>query len=183
MRCKRLFSVVLLLGLIFSTLLMPAAAYKVTGFKWGTKTINYYYDNYVFANAKNAISTATSSWNGSNVDATLRFSASPINVSCTDIDEPTAMWDGLTRCYVDPNTKLFTSQSLLLNMAATETWNSRGALNSVACHEFGHVFGLNENGTTATLMNSYTWGDNSRWEGYGISSPTSDDIRGVNSLY
>lgn len=182
MSYKKPISVILSIGLILSVFLMPVSAYNLMGPKWSSSTINYYYDNYVAANAKNSIATSTSDWNNSNIDATLRFSASSYNVYCSNTNQPDVEWDGLTQSTYNTNTNRFVSQTLLLN-SAKRAWDVSGALNSVACHEFGHVFGLDENGETATVMNSFTWGSNSRWEGYGISSPTSDDIRGVNSLY
>lgn len=182
MRFKKFIHVILSLSLIMSTLLLPASAYEKIGPTWSSSTINYYYDNYVASNAKNAIATATSNWNSSNIDATLRFYSSPINVYCSDTNMPNVDWDGLTNMTYSASTNKFTYQSMLLNSAA-RSWSVTGALASVACHEFGHVFGLDENGTTRTIMNSYTWGTNSRWETYGLTSPTSDDILGVNSLY
>ena len=70
-----------------------------------------------------------------------------------------------------------------LNTAYTNTWSSAGARKSVAVHEFGHVFGLDENGSTKTIMNAFTWGSNSRYGSYGLTTPQSDDKSGVNSIY
>lgn len=33
------------------------------------------------------------------------------------------------------------------------------------------------------IMNPYTWGDNSRYGDYGISTIQADDINGANALY
>jgi hypothetical protein len=32
-------------------------------------------------------------------------------------------------------------------------------------------------------MNAYTWGTNSRYGGYGLTTPQTDDINGANSIY
>lgn len=182
MKCKRTLSGILSVLLLLCVLDVSASAYKLIGLKWSSSTINYYYDNFVAADAKNAVAVGSSNWNQAGIDATLRFSGNPMCVYCADVNKPDVEWDGMTLSRYNENTNRFTYQALHLN-SAKKTWNVRGALNSVSSHEFGHVFGLNDNGTTQTLMNGYTWGPNSRWEGYGISAPTRDDINGVNSLY
>ncbi|MFL0195861.1 matrixin family metalloprotease [Clostridium sp. WILCCON 0269] len=67
---------------------------------------------------------------------------------------PSVSWDGLISATASGG--YYTSVIISLNMSATNTWNSDGALKSVAVHEFGHGLGLNENGTTKTIMNAYT---------------------------
>jgi hypothetical protein len=47
----------------------------------------------------------------------------------------------------------------------------------------GHVFGLGDNGKTKTIMNGYTFGTNSRYGGYGLTVPQTDDVNGVNAKY
>lgn len=93
-------------------------------------------------------------------------------------------WDGLTQTRYNSKSPYYVvSQTLTLNMAKTSTWNNDGALKSVVVHEMGHVFGLGDNGKTKTIMNGYTFGTNSRYGGYGLTVPQTDDVNGVNAKY
>ena len=67
--------------------------------------------------------------------------------------------------------------------SARESWEDNGALLSVALHEFGHAFGLDDNGTTKTIMNEYTYGYNSRYDTYRLNRTQNDDVNGVNKIY
>ncbi|MCI9550993.1 MAG: matrixin family metalloprotease [Oscillospiraceae bacterium] len=167
--------------MLFS-IITPAFAYEVLGYRWKNNTVIWYYDNYISWQAKNALASGASSWNEANADASLKFTAASYNVYCSDVEQTEVEWDGMTNGYGDSNTGYFVSLTLYLN-SASKAWDSAKALGSVAGHEFGHVFGLGENGHTMTLMNAYTWGYNSRYETYSITKPTNDDIRGVNDLY
>lgn len=55
----------------------------------------------------------------------------------------------------DPGKTFFITQNLQLNRSQTNTWNSDGALQSVAIHEFGHSLGLDHR-DGAVIMNPYT---------------------------
>jgi|LSQX01.3.fsa_nt_gb hypothetical protein len=175
---RKLFTV-FTLGLIMSLIgIIPVYAYNLTGYKWPSSTIKYYYDNYNSSRGKSYISSGASAWNGT--DATYSFNAS-YNIYASEVSMPNVEWDGLTQGTASGS--YYNSLTISLNMAKTQTWNSDGALKSVSVHEFGHGLGLHENGTTKTIMNAYTWGTNSRYGGYGLTTPQTDDINGANSIY
>lgn len=122
-------------------------------------------------------STAVYAWSG--VDASLSFSAN-YNVYCIESYQPGALWDGITNSTTEYG--YFTTQTLILN-TGKRAYNNTDALKSVAAHEFGHVFGLADYSASKTIMNDYTWGPNSRYETFGLTTPQNDDKNGVNYLY
>lgn len=166
-------SIIMLLSLS-----VTASAYVLWGYKWNTSNINYHFDNFNSSRFQMFISTGASQWNSTNATYSKSSTA---NILAAEVDRPDVTWDGLCSAYMSGN--YFTSMSIFLNKAKTNTWNSDGALQSVATHEFGHGLGLFENGTTKTIMNAYTWGTNSRYGGYGLTTPQQDDINGVNAIY
>ena len=159
------------------------SAFYWTRYRWSSSSIQYYYDNWIGSKARSALYNGASAWRATNADATINESPSSSRVYCYVLNDPTGDWDGVTECVMDPSTHYFVSQELILNTGFTETWNNDKALQSVVVHEMGHVFGLDENGFSRTIMNEYTWGDYSRYGTYSLTTPQSDDIAGVNSIY
>jgi hypothetical protein len=49
-------------------------------------------------------------------------------------------------------------------------------------HEFVHALGLGHV-QGAVIMNPATWGQNSRYETYNLTTPQNDDLNGINTLY
>lgn len=156
-----------------------AYAYVLTGYKWSSSTINYYYNSSGCSSTGiSTLASAASSWSG--VDATLNYSSN-YKVYCCEVQVPNADWDGLTTGTANNN--LYTQLNLQLNTSKTNSWNNSGARQSVAVHEFGHVFGLMDNGLASdSIMNGYTWGTNSRYGTYGLTTPQNDDRFGVNYI-
>jgi Matrixin. len=174
------FSLAILLVL---AMVVPASAYEKFDQRWSSNKIVWYYDNYIEGAAKNAYASGAGSWNDTKIDASLSFSAA-YDVYCATVDNSEVFWDGVSMLAFNPKTNYFVSKDAFVYLnKAMDAWKYTDSLASVACHEFGHVFGLDENGTTRTIMNQYTWGDNSRFETYRLTSPTADDIAGVNSIY
>ncbi len=166
---------------LFLSLTNSASAYQFIGFKWNTTAIHYYYDNFVGSRAIQFFSQGATAWNAANVDATISYGGGNF-VYCAVAQYPDVEWDGMVSTSWDPWFYV-ASQSLILNKSATSTWENDGALKSVVVHEFGHVYGLADNGITRTIMNGYTWGTNSRYGGYSLTAPQPDDINGVNAIY
>ncbi|SFU53694.1 Matrixin [Clostridium sp. DSM 8431] len=154
-------------------------AYELTGQKWADKTIKYYYTG-SNSTASKAFKAAASQWNNKS-NASFKSSSSNYAVTCTEVANPDVDWDGNTTWtyYTDSNTTYMAEVYLNTSMPA---WNDSKALQSVAVHEFGHVLGLAHN-TGKFIMNPYTFGSGSRYEDYKLTTPQTDDINGVNSLY
>lgn len=138
---------------------MPTYAYKLASFQHQNSTIYYYYDNWVESRARSFFSVGASAWKDKTTQAVIKRYTS--NYSDTG--------------YVK-------SQTVILNLSSL-SWSDDGALKSVVVHEMGHVFGLNDNGTTRTIMNAYTYGTNSRYGYFGLTTPQTDDVIGVNVIY
>lgn len=185
MNRKRVF-IKRLLSLLFTCVFMASIsidvyAYKTTGYIWNSSNINYYYDNYNTSRGQAFFAEGVTAWNNANVDATISFSSGS-GFCITEVSNSSVQWDGITNLSLSWG-YISTGTIVAINMAATTTWNDNGALKSVIVHEIGHVLGLGENGTTQTIMNAGTWGANSRYGGYSLTTPQSDDKNGINAIY
>lgn len=74
------------------------------------------------------------------------------------------------------------TDDVTLNTLSDWTWIDDGALLSVSVHEFGHALGLNHV-QDEVIMNPITWGLDSRYGTYELTTHQSDDLNGVNALY
>lgn len=147
-------------------------AYQTIGKRWAKTSINYYYTNSVFA-------SGASAWSG--LDAKFIYSPTYYDVNCYTVSDLKAAWDGASQ--IGQNSTHIVSVTITVNTAASQTWNNSNAVKSVVAHEFGHALGLNENGSSRTIMNDHTWGANSRYGTYGLTQPQADDRAGVNAIY
>jgi YD repeat-containing protein len=176
----------ILLSVMLTTFILifnctSAYAYNLCGYEWRSSSIKYYYDNYPSYRFKSTIGQAASAWNSESINASLSFQY-PDGVYCAEVTSPNATWDGICYIYWDDEGYV-TSATLALNSAISQTWDDSGALKSVAVHEFGHILSLDENGTLECIMNDCTWGVNSRYGTYGLTTPQSIDVAGVNMIY
>lgn len=184
---KAVFAIVLAITLLM-TFSVSAFAYRLAPYRHQNTRIYYYYDNWVDLRAISFFSTGAHTWKAKTTEAQiLHYSNNPgtgFNVYMSAGNITGVDWDGLTQTsYSSASPHYVVSQTLILNKAKTTTWNSDGALKSVVVHEMGHVFGLKDNGKTRTIMNGYTFGANSRYGGYGLTVPQTDDVNGVNAKY
>lgn len=167
---------------------LAVSAYSLFIYKHSSSKIYYSYDNWVNLRAVSFFSQGEAAWKATTAQAQiLHKSLNPgtgfdVYMSAGNIAD--VGWDGLTTTFYEKSAPFYvTYQTVTLNMSQERTWNDDGALKSVIVHEMGHVFGLNDNGKNKTIMNGYTWGDNSRYEGYGLTAPQIDDVNGVNEKY
>lgn len=169
MKIKKAIALICILSLIIS---MNVQAYNYTGYRWEKTSIKYYYTNSIFA-------TGASSWSG--LDANFSYSSTYYDINCYTVSSPNANWDGIS--YIEHDMLHITSVTININTAASQTGNNSNAVKSVVAHEFGHALGLDENGSTKTIMNDHTWGTNSRYGTYNLTTPQADDKSGVNAIY
>lgn len=181
---KVIVAIVLAITLLTS-LSVTVYAYSLNPYRHKNSKIYYYYDNWVGSRAISFFSTGASSWRSKTTEAQiLHYSSNPgtgYNVYMSAGNISGVGWDGLTQTSYQSG--YVVSQTVTLNMSKTSTWNNDGAIKSVVVHEMGHVFGLKDNGTTKTIMNGYTFGTNSRYGGYRLTVPQTDDVNGVNAKY
>ncbi|HHU72696.1 MAG TPA: hypothetical protein GXZ21_11785 [Clostridiales bacterium] len=157
------------------------AAYNLEPYEWSDSAIKYYYDNYNSTRFKTYIGIAASTWNSESINASLSYQY-PIGAYCTEVQDPNAAWDGI--CYISYDSNGYiTNATLCLNASISVTWNNDNALKSVAVHEFGHILSLGDNGEMKCIMNDMTWGTNSRYGTYKLTTPQSIDVAGVNYIY
>lgn len=162
-----------------------ALAYSKASYKWANADpVKYFISTSVSSKSLTAISSATASWNTcySNISLSRTYSSLGEVVNVYDGYYPSVSWDGLLLTNYTGTTINY--QTMTINTAKTAYIDGGSALQSVVAHEFGHVFSLLDLPTgNYALMNGYTYGTGSRYGGYGIYKPVTDDINGVKSIY
>ncbi len=165
---------------------ISVTAFQLSGFRHKGSKIYYYYDNWVGARAMSYFTQGASAWKSKTTVATINSytsnTSNSYNVYMYAGYVSNVPWDGLTQTTYYPSTGYIASQTVTINMSAS-SWNDDGALKSVVVHEMGHVFGLDDNGKTKTIMNGYTYGTNSRYGDFGLTTPQTDDVNGVIAIY
>lgn len=163
-----------------------AVAYNLMGCRHEVPKVYYHFDNWLDSNVRTAMSAACEAWKSKTTKITMQRGIAQsgsidVYVSAGDLlDEST---EAVTYTRANKNSKYVTYQDIAFNNQV-RAWNDPNALQSVAAHEIGHVFGLDEmDWKTKTLMNQYTYGTGGRYEGYNITTPQADDIDGINEIY
>ena len=179
---RRKFAIVfLLVSSLLLSISKPTYAYNLEGYHWSSSAIKYYYEDYDSSRFRYFIELGAAAWNSQSINASLTNSYG-LGVFCGESYSPSAGWDGI--CYISwDNNGYITSASLVLNSGIAQTWNNDGALKSVAVHEFGHILSLGENPGLVCIMNDATWGPQSRYGTYGLTTPQPIDVGGVNYIY
>ena len=178
--------ILLSLFIAFSVMLMFSVinvvhAYNVFGCRWDSSTVYYFYDNYNSSRGKAYFDVGADGWDATDVNFTSG-TAGNYNIYCTETENPNVSWEGITE-YSNSMGSIISPAIIQLNSAKSTTWNDNGALQSVAIHEFGHALGLDHVKNARVIMNPYTWGENSRYGDFGITTIQADDINGANLLY
>lgn len=123
-------------------------------------------------------SDARSAWNSSSAYINF-YTSSTAHITTGDTYNSGVGWDGMDTWYSSTG-RYFDWSNAVLNYYYTRNY-SRGEIQSVAAHEFGHVAGIDDIYSGAcVLMNYSTY---NRWTVCGVNAPQSDDINGINALY
>lgn len=172
-------------GIVFFVMIITSIGVKadhvMLGPLWNKNTVSYYYENFNSSRAKSYFRTGANAWNSTDMSFVVG-SASNYDIYCGETGRPYETWDGITYWTLDDN-GYFASQTLLLNYSYTKTWNDDNALKSVVVHEFGHCAGLDHRSGEKSIMNPTTWGNDSRYEYWGVVVPQTKDINSVNYYY
>ncbi len=162
---------IVMLVLLYTT---NAYAYNPKSYKFPGSYITY---SYISGSSyfNNAVTAAASTWSA-NTDATLAYTSSGGQVLVTEFYNSGAAWDGLSN-FTNSGVTL-KSCTITINSAKTASYGSY-KVRSVVSHEFGHALSLDEY-SARVLMHPTT---SVRYDSYGIYTPQTDDINGVNYIY
>jgi hypothetical protein len=168
-----------MLGALLSLALFAGCGeqYAPTGPTWASVAPLYYsLDSGAGANTQLAFDAAVADWNAANTPADFQPGSGDFPITLDEEDDPDVRWDGICRVSYSDGSILEVEASL--NAHYTDTYPSI-ARRSVACHELGHVLGLDDF-DGEVLMNGAT---GVRFFEYGIYLPQQGDIDGVNAMY
>jgi hypothetical protein len=181
-RNTRLLDYVVLAVLLVSVALVagcePAPQYSLWGFTWeSVDPLYYHFDTGAGDNTQLAFSAALADWNATSTPVNFQPSSDDFVVTLGEEDDPAANWDGITTV-VQHDGWTFLQVEAVLNAHYTDSYPTLDR-RAVACHELGHVLGLDEF-DGEVLMNQQTA---VRFFELGIYAPQQGDIDGVNAMY
>jgi predicted Zn-dependent protease len=164
--------IVLVLSAIVFILQVSAYSLNVDGYYRTSIPLN----TNVSSTFRNPIETACDDWNNASIPCDIAYSTAPLRNRCV-IYNVNDTWYGAYAVYAQDNTdpNHITSQfELWINQYRTGT--TYNIIQSVACHELGHAFGLTDLSSGTAIMN------NNRNRSTVYTAKT-DDINGVNASW
>jgi hypothetical protein len=152
-----------------------ASAYQLWGYTWPNITNLGICISTSYGNHYNRWLDGIYYWNQTSTDFGYTTGCSTNTVSLLDASYSSVSWDGLAELSVSGTT--ITAAWGYLNYYYTQNYDVY-ATNSVAGHEMGHIFGLDHANSDSLMF--YT---TDRYYTYGIWTPQTDDVNGVNAMY
>ncbi|MBE0481461.1 MAG: hypothetical protein IBX68_10845 [Dehalococcoidia bacterium] len=168
-------------------ILVPSSvsAYTLLGPKWlSVDPLLYWWNYYDFEEDPIGLQAwwdSVQDWNGTPTPVNYQWTWGGSQVRLGKAIQPNAGWDGLSTIHFEGDT--------IVRVTCAYNWSytrfyTPNKIRSVTGHELGHSLGLGEMGLGSyALMNQFTSGPGSRYDGYGIYTPRQDDINGVNAMY
>lgn len=160
-----------------------ASAFSLMGHRLKDCKAYYYFESGIDAKTIPTFVTACENWRyRTNLYEMERLGNEEdvVKVCVDTISGYPVMYSGLTGTWKKDG--YLTKATITFN-TYHKAWSDDNARLSVAAHEIGHVFGLNDLDGARALMNGVTYGENSRYETYGITDPQADDICGIGYLF
>ena len=176
---------IIMLLIVFSVLIVSTQAKAgIFGGKWASNptyyiaTSNVYYSEFV---------QAVSSWNSalSSVGASISIKSNTVTgasfVPSAEFYGPTG-WNGFCKPGPDPSSGTYTYATYKLNRTTMDNFDP-AKRKAICTHELGHALGLSHNSYISPETLMYIGGSGVYYDDWYISSPQSNDIADLNSIY
>lgn len=163
-------------------MLKVSHAYTTTGYRWSSISYMSVCVNNSYSGDADAWDAALNSWYNTSTPFNYYFTCTSPEFYLNDTYDSNVAWDGLTS-YTQVSGNQIIHTDSFINYYYAQNFTAPEESQSVAAHEIGHVFGLNEQQGDDIMNPSTCGGSASRYCYYTIWGPQTDDINGVNSLY